>query len=72
MTTAPRCRINAGAGFSAYTTAGTAITSWATSTLLIGSSSPSSTGTDALNSGVRRIIIAPGQRSLADMQGLAV
>lgn len=73
LTTAPTARIDTGSGFSASTTAGAGFASWYLNSLWIGTGSvPPTNDTSSLNSGLRRLIIAPGARTLAEMRGLNV
>ena len=71
---APRVRIDSGngAGFTAWSSTTSVFTSWSVPTLYIGSGSTVANDTSAINSGIRRLVIAPGARTLAEMQGLAV
>lgn len=73
LTTAPSGRIDTGSGFSAAITAGVGFASWFATSLWIGNgSTPPTDDTSALNSGLRKLIIAPGPRTLAEMRGLNV
>lgn len=72
LTTAPRCRLDTGSGFSAYTAIGTGFASWTANTLQVGNVTGSTNDTGALNSSLRKLIIAPGARTLAEMRGLNV
>lgn len=72
LTTGPRCRIDTGSGYSAYSATGTPFTAWGSNNLSIGTSTGTTDDTYALNSGIRRLLIAPGARTLAEMQGLNV
>lgn len=65
--TAGKCRVDVGAGFSAYSSTVAAISAWDSATLLIGAES-----TTAIGAGIRKILIASGARTLAQMQGLNV
>jgi hypothetical protein len=67
--TAPRVRIDIGSGFGSYSSTVAAITAWNNATLAIGSQNGASS---ALDSGIRRLVIASGARTLAEMRGLAV
>lgn len=73
LTTAPRCRLDIGDGngFGSWTSTGVGFTSWGNTTMGIGTSSSSTSG-GACDSGVRKLIIAPGLRTLSEMQGLNV
>lgn len=67
IATAPQTRLDVGLGFSAYSAAGTPIVSWQSAVTYLGG--------DATQSGgamIRRAIVAPGARTLAQMRGLAV
>jgi len=73
LTTAPAGRIDTGSGFSASTTAGTGFAVWFANSLWFGTgSAPPTDDTSSLNSGIRKLIIAPGARTLAEMRGLNV
>jgi hypothetical protein len=76
LTTAPRCRLDVGSGFGSWSSTGVGFTSFASaSTLQMGTGSDAATGVAAgscINSGIRRLIIASGARTLAQMRGHAV
>jgi hypothetical protein len=70
VATAGKVRIDAGGGFGSYSgTLSSPITAWASDTMYVGSN-PS--GTAVADTGVRRLIIASGARTLSQMRGLAV
>lgn len=69
---AARVRIDTGAGFGAYSTATGPITSWPSTSFKIGHLEDGGGPGYQLDGGIRRLIIAPGARTLAEMQGLAV
>ena len=60
-------RVDVGAGFSSDSGAVAAISQWDSTTVNIGI-----TGTTCTDAGIRRVIIAPGLRTLSQMRGLAV
>jgi hypothetical protein len=72
VTTGARVRLDIGdgAGFSAYSSATGGVSAWGSSTFRVGhlNSAPVS----ALDSGIRKLVIAPGARTLAEMRGLNV
>lgn len=63
-------RTDVGAGFSSDSSACAAISAWDSSTVHVGMTN--SAPTSATDAGIRRVIIAPGLRTLAQMRGLAV
>lgn len=69
VTTGARVRLDVGAGFSAYSGTTGGITAWGSSTLRIGHLN--TVPVSVLDSGIRRLLIAPGARTLAEMRGLA-
>lgn len=73
LTTAPRVRLDIGdgAGFSAWTTTGVGFSTWTTTSMGIGTSSSSTAG-GACDAGIRKLILAPGARTLDEMRGLNV
>ena len=72
VTTAARVRVDVGAGFGAYSSASGPITTWGSSTLRIGNVEDSGGPNYNLDGGIRKLIIAPGARTLAEMRGLNV
>lgn len=70
VTTGARVRLDVGASFGAYSSATGAVSAWGSSTFRIGhlNSAPVST----LDSGIRKLILAPGARTMAEMRGLNV
>jgi hypothetical protein len=63
-------QVDTGSGYgSASSTAGVVSGSWSNSTLVIGAFD---TVSNAMDCGIRRLIIAPGARTLSQMRGLAV
>lgn len=62
-------RMDTGSGFGSTSSATGAISAWGGSTLRIGAQSGAGTAWD---SGIRKLIIAPGARTLAEMRGLNV
>lgn len=72
LLTAPDCRIDTGSGFSAYSATGTGPITWPTTNLFVGIANTTATDSSALNSGLRRLVIAAGARTLSEMRGLAV
>lgn len=74
LTTAPKCRLDIGSGFGAYSSTGTGFSVFGDTTMLIGTPSTATTGASAtgMNSGLRKLIIAPGARTLAEMRGINV
>ncbi len=64
---APKCRVDVGSGFSSYSSTVAALSAWDSNTLLIGSESSA-----AIDAGIRKILIASGARTLAQMRGLNV
>lgn len=67
LTSAPQTRLDVGGGFGSYSTSPAAISSWDNTTTYLGGDSASTYG-----AAIRRAIIAPGLRTLAEMKGLAV
>ncbi len=69
ITTAPQTRLDVGdgAGFGGYSSTVSPISQWETSTTYLGGDA-----TSALGAQVRKAIIAPGLRTLAEMKGLSV
>jgi hypothetical protein len=65
--TAGKCRMDVGAGFGSYGSTINAITSWASSTLYVGQWA---TGTENMDGGLRRLIIAPGAQTLSALRGI--
>jgi len=72
VTSAARVRVDVGAGFGAYSSASGPITTWGSSTLRIGNVEDSGGPNYNLDGGIRKLIIAPGARTLAEMRGLNV
>lgn len=72
LPTAPKCRLDVGGGFGAYSAIGAGFSAFSDSTMLIGTGSTSTTGASAvgMNFGLRKLIIAPGLRTLAELRGL--
>lgn len=67
LTTGPSCRLDVGAGPTAYSAPIAAVAQWNSTTTYIGSD-----GLLSLGLGVRKIIVASGIRSLSEMRGLNV
>lgn len=67
VTSAGKVRLDVGAGFGSYSSTVTAISAWAASTVYIGQWS---TGTENMDAGLRRLIVAPGARTLAALKGV--
>lgn len=65
--TAPKCRVDVGSGFSSYSSTVAAISNWDSNSLLIGSE-----GSGSIDAGIRKILIASGARTLAQMRGVNV
>lgn len=75
LTTAPKCRLDIGSGFGSYSSTGTGFTAFGNTTMLLGTLSTTLTGVGAdtcMNSGLRKLIIAPGARTLAEMRWINV
>lgn len=70
LTTAPRVRLDVGASFGAWSSTGTGFSAFSNSSMLLGAAGTGTTG--YMNGGLRRLVIASGARTLAEMQGLAV
>jgi hypothetical protein len=67
VTTAGTVRLDVGAGFGSTSSAVTAIAAWGNPTLFVGSWSSNAENMDA---GLRRLIVAPGARTLASLRGV--
>lgn len=67
ITSAPKTRIDVGGGFSAYSSTIAPISQWESATTYLGGDASSSAGAS-----IRKAIIAPGLRTLAEMRGLNV
>lgn len=73
VTTAPKVRIDCGASFGSYSSTTGPIAAWGSSVVSIGSGEIASAAPIyALDGGLRRVIFAPGARTLAEMRGLSV
>lgn len=69
LTTAAQTRIDTGSGYGSWSSTGPALTSWDSNTIGVGVLPTTSVACDA---GVRRVLIAPGLRTLAELQGVAL
>lgn len=67
VTSAGKVRLDVGAGFGSYSATVTPISAWASATLYLGSWS---SGAENMDAGLRRLIIAPGARTLASLKGV--
>lgn len=67
MLTAGKSRVDVGGGFSSYSSTVNPISQWQANTLNVGFE-----GTSAIDAGIRKLIIAPGARTLAEMRGINV
>ncbi|RTL04209.1 MAG: hypothetical protein EKK62_16845 [Acidimicrobiia bacterium] len=72
VTSAARVRIDTGSGFGSYSSASGGITAWNSSTLRIAHLEDGGGAGYQLDGGIRKLVIAPGARTLAEMQGLNV
>lgn len=75
LTTAPRVRLDAGSSFGAWSSTGTGFSAFSTTGMLLGTATSTTTGataTHCMNAGLRKLLIASGARTLAEMQGLSV
>lgn len=72
VATAGRVRIDAGSGYGSYSSTTGAISAWGSTTLRIGHLEDGGGPGYQLDGGLRRLIIAPGARTLSEMRGLAV
>jgi len=68
LTTGPQTRIDVGGGFTSYGSVGGVVSAWNSTTTYLGSDVAGL----ALGVGIRRAIVAPGLRTLAEMRGLNV
>lgn len=67
ITSTPKTRLDVGGGFSAYSSPVGAISQWENTTTYLGGDA-----TDAPGAQIRKAIIAPGLRTLAEMRGMNV
>lgn len=65
--TAGKARVDVGAGFGSYSSTVTAISAWASTSVYVGQWS---TGTENMDAGVRRLIVAPGAHTLSALRGV--
>ncbi len=65
--TAGKVRVDVGAGFGSYSSTVTAISAWASSTLYLGQAQ---SGTENLDAGIRKLIVAPGAHTLSALRGI--
>lgn len=64
LTTAPRSRVDVGGGFGSWTATVPAISTWVSSTIHLGGLT-----SRRIDAGFRRLVIAAGQRTLAELRG---
>lgn len=67
VATAATVRLDVGSGFGSVSSSAGAVSAWAGSTLYLGNTSA---GNLASDTGIRRIVIAPGARTLAELKGM--
>jgi hypothetical protein len=67
VATGGKCRVDVGAGFGSYSSSVNAISSWAVSTLYVGQWA---SGTENMDAGIRKLIIAPGAHTLSALRGI--
>lgn len=72
VTTGGRVRVDTGGGFGANSSASGAIAAWGSTTLRIGHLEDGGGPGYQLDGGIRKLIMAPGARTLAEMRGLNV
>lgn len=67
VTSGGSVRLDVGAGFGSASSAVTAISAWSTATVYVGSWSAA---TENMDAGLRRLIVAPGARTLSGLRGV--